>query len=212
VKRSVTRIIRLCKRLGRRQEGDHFHPIEQDYPVNDFSFDWPKSAAELLVQARSGVDLAKLIMAGTTAIDSWLIAHRILPTLHEKGLSTLCFSLLSRREKHCASCIPLPDGSAFVCNVVGLWLPLETQEAAHEIQYIGSRYAPGDHWQGGFDVTLKRADGTDSPLRPGEVATFWAELTGVRLSGFEAGIFDHIEAIGHGVADKVFTTQGRLGL
>jgi hypothetical protein len=106
----------------------------------------------------------------------------------------------------------LPDGSAFVCNVLGLWLPLERQEATHEIQYIGSRYAPGDGWLKGFDVMLKRPDGASIAVCPGEVATFWADLTGLRLSGFEAGIFDHIEAIGIGVADKVFTTQGRLGL
>lgn len=180
--------------------------------MNTFSFDWPNSASQLVGQAQSGVELAKLIMAGTSAIESWLIAHRILPALHEKGLRTLSFSLDVHREKRAASCIPLPDGSAFICNVLGVWSPLEKNEAAHEIQYIGSRYAPGDHWLTGFGVTLSLPDGTSSPVTPGEVARFWAELTGVRLSGFEVGIFDHLEAIGHGVADKVFTTQGRLGL
>lgn len=38
------------------------------------------------------------------------------------------------------------------------------------------------------------------------------ETTGAKLSGFETGFFDHIEAIGYDVADKMFTTQGRLGL
>jgi hypothetical protein len=181
--------------------------------VNTFSFDWPKSASELVGEANSGVDLAKLIMAGTTAIDSWVIANRILPALHEKGLGTLCFSLnVHRQERRCASCIPLPDGSAFICNVLGVWSPLEKHEAAHEIQYIGSRYAPGDRWSIGFDVTLSLPDGATRPVTPCEVVRFWAELTGVKLSGFEAGIFDRIEAIGHGMADRVFTTQGRLGL
>lgn len=180
--------------------------------MNTFSFDWPKSASELVYEAKSGVDLAKLIMAGTIAIDSWLITHRILPALQEKGLRTLTFSRDAHREKRRASCIPLPDGSAFICNVLGLWLPLEKHEAAHEIQYIGSRYAPGDHWLTGFEVTLSLSDDRSMPVTPGEVARFWAELTGVSLSGFETGIFDHIEAIGHGMADMVFTTQGRLGL
>lgn len=180
--------------------------------MNPFSFDWPTSARQLVGQARSGVELAKLIMSGTTAIESWLIEQRILPALREKGLAMLCFSLDTHHEKHAASCIPLPDGSAFICNVLGLWSPLEKQDATHELQYIGSRYAPGDHWLNGFAATLSLPDGSGQPMTPGKVASFWAELTGVRLSGFETGIFDHLEAIGHSVADKVFTTQGRLGL
>jgi len=191
--------------------GGH-HSSEQGYPVKAFSFDWPSSASQLVSQAQSGVELAKLIMSGTTAIESWLIVQRIVPALHEKGLATLCFSRDAHREKNTASCIPLPDGSAFICNVRGLWSPLEKYDATHEIEYIGSRYAPGDHWLSGFDVTLKLPDGSSRPMTPGKVASFWAEVTGVRLSGFETGIFDHIDAIGHSVADKVFTTQGRLGL
>jgi hypothetical protein len=181
--------------------------------MSTFSFDWPQSASALVYQSKSGVDLAKLIMAGTTAIESWLIAHRILPALHEKGLGTLCFSQNFRhQEKRSAACIPLPDGSAFICNVLGLWSPLEKNDAAHEIQYIGSRYAPGDRWLNGFEVTLNLPDGSSRAVTPAEVATFWTTSTGGHLSGFEAGIFDHIEAIGHDLADKVFTTQGRLGL
>jgi len=180
--------------------------------MNTFSFDWPNSATQLVCQAQNGVDLAKLIMAGTSAIGSWIIANRILPAVHEKGLRTLTFSRDTHREKRSASCIPLPDGSAFICNVLGVWSPLEKHEATLEIQYIGSRYAPGDHWLPGFDAKLSLPDGTDSPVTPGQVARFWTELTGGSLRGFETGIFDHIEAIGHGVADKVFTTQGRLGL
>jgi hypothetical protein len=180
--------------------------------VNTFTFDWPNSARQLVGQAQSGADLAKLIMAGTSAIESWLIAHRILPALHEKGLKTLSFTRDFHQEKRAASCIPLPDGSAFICNVLGVWSPLDKNEATHEIQYIGSRYAPGDHWLTGFDVTLSLPDGSGSPVTPSQVAGFWSELTGVRPRGFETDIFDHIEAIGHGVAGKVFTTQCRLGL
>ena len=180
--------------------------------MNTFSFDWPNSASQLVSQAQSGVELAKLIMAGTSAIESWLIAHRIVPALREKGLGTLCFSVDAHHEKHAASCIPLPDGSAFICNVLGLWSPLEKPDATHEIEYIGSRYAPGDRWLSGFEATLNWPDGSSRLVTPGKVASFWKEVTGVRLSGFEAGICDHIEAVGHGVADKVFTTQGRLGL
>jgi hypothetical protein len=180
--------------------------------VNTFTFDWPISASQLVTQAEQGVNLAKLVMDGTMAVESWIIANRIVPALHEKGLKTLVFSHDTHHEKRCASCIPMPDGSAFICSVLGVWSPLEKYDAAHEVQYLGSRYAPGDHWSRGFDAMLSLPDGASQSVTPGEVARFWAEVTGIRLSGFETGIFDHIEAIGHGVADTVFTTQGRLGL
>ena len=180
--------------------------------MDAFSFEWPSSASQLVSQAQSGVDLAKLIMAGTSTIVSWIIANRILPAVHKKGLRTLTFSRDVHREIHSASCIPLPDGSAFICNVLGVWSPLEKHEATLEIQYIGSRFAPGDHWVPGFDVKLSLPDGTAGPVSPAKLAHFWTELTGVRLRGFETGIFDHIEAFGQGVANKVFTTQCRLGL
>ncbi|AXS80205.1 hypothetical protein [Dechloromonas sp. HYN0024] len=187
--------------------------LSQCDPVTPISFDWPQSAGSLVDLAKGGVDLAGLIMGGTTTIESWLIAQRVLPALRDKGLATLCFNLdFHHQEKRSALCLPLPDGSAFICNALGVWSPLKKDEAAHEIQYIGSRYAPGDHWQGCFDACLCLPDGTSHPLTPCDVASFWAELTGERLSGFASGILDHLEAIGHGVVDKVFTTQGRLGL
>jgi len=186
---------------------------EQDYPVNTFVFDWPQSASALINQAQRCGDLAKLIMAGTTGIESWLIANRILPALKEKGIKRLGFSLeSSRHEKRTASCIPLPDGSAFICNVLGTWSALEKSEAEHEIEYIGSRYAPGKRWLGNFQATLTLPDGTTSPLTPAEVASIWAEITGSRLHGFDPGVLDYVEAIGYDVADRVFNTQGRLGL
>ena len=181
--------------------------------MNTFSFDWPQSASALVHQAQSGGDLAKLIMAGTVGIGSWLIANRILPALQEKGIKTLSFTLAARDQKERAAfCVPLPDGSAFVCNVQGTWSALEKHEAAHEIQYIGSRYAPGKRWLAGFQATLTLPDGTVSPLTPAEVASIWAEITGSRLHGFAPGVLDYVEAIGYDVADKVFNTQGRLGL
>ena len=181
--------------------------------MNTFSFDWPQSAGALVLQAQSGGDLAKLIMAGTSGIESWLIANRILPALQEKGIKRLGFSLETRhQEKRSASCIPLPDGSAFVCNVLGTWSALEKHEAAHEIEYIGSRYAPGKRWLAGFQATLTLPDGTVSSLTPAEVASIWAEITGSRLHGFDPGMLDYVEAIGYDVADRVFNTQGRLGL
>lgn len=152
-------------------------------------------------------------MDGISEVESWLIAHQILPMLHEKGMKTICFSLAARgHEKRTAACIPLPDGSAFVCNVLGSWRPLDALEANHEMQYLGSRYAPGKHWQGGFEATISAPDGSSSSLSPMALAKVWKETTGSRLSGFETGILDHIEALSYDVADKVFTTQGRLGL
>jgi hypothetical protein len=96
--------------------------------------------------------------------------------------------------------------------VLGTWSTLEKHEAAHEIEYIGSRYAPGKRWLADFKATLTLPDGTVSPLTPAEVASIWAEITGSRLRGFEAGALDYVEAIGYDVADKVFNTQGRFGL
>lgn len=181
--------------------------------MKQISFDWPQSASALVHQAKVSSDLARLIMDGISDVESWLIAHQILPVLLEKGMKTIDFSQAGHgHETRAASCIPLPDGSAFICNVLGSWRPLEAAEATHEMQYIGSRYAPGKHWQRGFEARVCRPDGCSNPLSPIEFANIWAETTGSRLSGFETGILDHIEALGYDVADKVFTTQGRLGL
>lgn len=181
--------------------------------MKQISFDWPQSASALVHQAKISSDLARLIMDGVSEVESWLIAHQVLPMLREKGLKTICFSRSGDRlERRTASCIPLSDGSALVCNVQGLWRPFEPREATHEIQYIGSRYAPGKRWQNDFEATLSLPDGSSSSLSPVELANLWMETTGSKLSGFETGILDHIEAISYDVADKVFTTQGRLGL
>lgn len=181
--------------------------------MKEILFDWPQTASALVHQAKTGCDLARLIMDGVAEVESWLIAHQILPMLREKGLKTIGFSMLVRRsDRRTAACIPLPDGSAFICNVLGSWMPLDPADAIHEMQYIGSRYAPGQRWHGGFEATLCEPEGPSAALTPVDLARFWMETTGAKLSGFETGFFDHIEAIGYDVADKMFTTQGRLGL
>lgn len=181
--------------------------------MQEISFDWPQTASALVHQAKTHCDLARLIMDGVAEVESWLIAHQILPMLRQKGLKTIGFSMVARgHERRTAACIPLPDGSAFICNVLGSWMPLEAPEAMHEMQYIGSRFAPGKHWHAGFEATFGELDGRSEPLSPIDLAKIWLEITGEKLTGFETGILDHIEAIGYDVADKVFTTQGRLGL
>ena len=114
--------------------------------MQEISFDWPQTASALVHQAKTHCDLARLIMDGVAEVESWLIAHQILPMLRQKGLKTIGFSMVARgHERRTAACIPLPDGSAFICNVLGSWMPLEAPEAMHEMQYIGSRYTPKKH-------------------------------------------------------------------
>lgn len=180
--------------------------------MNTLEFDWTQSASALVQQAKSGSNLVRLIMDGISEVESWLIANRIIPALHQKNVNTLRFSFERGPDKRLASLLPLPDGSAFACNALGSWFALEQDAAAREIQYIGSRYAPSDRWLAGFQAMLGRPDGTEQALTPTELARVWAEITGTRLSGFEVGILDQIETIGYDVADKVFNTQGRLGL
>ncbi len=183
------------------------------YFMKQIIFDWPQSAKELVRQAKAGSDLARLIMDGVDEVESWLIAREIVPMLEEKGLWTINFSRDGdTSEARTASCIPLPDGSAFICNSLGTWRPLEAHEAVQEMQYIGARYAPGEHWSTGFKAFLLESDGRSEPIGPLAFAELWTEVTGVKLTGFGAGIRDRIEAIGYDVVDKVFTTQGRLGL
>lgn len=180
--------------------------------MDTLNFDWPISAGTLLQQAKSHSNLARLIMDGINEVESWLIAHRIVPALQEKNLGTVHFHLACGADKRHASLLRLPDGSAFACNVLGTWFALEQGDAAREVQYIGSRYAPGDRWLGGFQATLGQPGGTETALTPTGLARVWAETTGMRLNGFEVGILDHLQAVGYDVADKIFNTQGRLGL
>lgn len=180
--------------------------------VTAFHFDWPQSATSLLALAKQQTDLVKLIMDGNTHIESWLIEHAILPALGAKQLKTLCFALAGA-EPHTAAMVPLPDGSAFARSTLGTWFALEASEAAHEIQYLGGRFAPGNHWQSGFSASLQPADGAAPQLlTPAEVARQWLESTGLPLTGFEAGILDQVEALGMDLLDKAFNTRGRLGL
>jgi hypothetical protein len=175
--------------------------------------DWPQSAQTLLAQAKRSSDLARLIMAGTTHIESWLIENLILPGLQDKKLTTLRFEeLAGGREQRSASLVPLPDGSAFACHTSGLWSALENQEALHEIQYIGFRFAPGDHWQDGFIATSRQPEQAEVTVTPPEVAKIWQQITGTPPDGYKAGTLDQMEAFGRGVIDKLLHSHGHLGL
>ncbi len=179
--------------------------------------DQPQNALTLLTSARqagaSDGKLVDLILGGTSHLNSWLIEHRIVPALHATGNRLLRFIVKTPGHDHQAAAIlPLADGSAFICNVSGLWSALEKDEAIREIQYIGFRYAPSDHWQEGFEAMLEQADGTCTPVSPTETANFWKESTGTLPHGFETGVLDQVEAFGFDVMDKFFNTQGQLGL
>jgi hypothetical protein len=45
-----------------------------------------------------------------------------------------------------------------------------------------------------------------------ELASAWEKATGSLPHGFKEGILDRVEAFGFDIADKLFHTQGRLGL
>jgi hypothetical protein len=185
--------------------------------MNILSLDWPQSAGSLLSQARSASssdgEIHRLIMAGTYHVDSWLIKNRVLPALQEKGLNMLHFSLrIENREERSAKLLPLPDGSALACAADGLWSVFDAHEALHEIAYIGYRYASGNYWPNEFQAMLQFTNGVARPLTPSEVARIWRESTGAQPAGYESGPVDHLQAFGSEMLDKVFNTQGRLGL
>lgn len=180
--------------------------------MNPLSLDWPQSAGAPLEQAKKGADLVKLIMAGTHHLESWLIENRILPVLQAHGLGTLRFeTTLYEQQKRSASLLPLPDGTAFACDTDGLWSALQAHEARYEIEHIGSRFAPGDHWLHSFTALLQQADEVTIPIPPLDVARHWETVTGARPDGFEVGTLDHVEAYGLGVAEKFLHTRSRLG-
>lgn len=172
--------------------------------------DWPQSAAALLDQAKRSGDLVKLIMAGTHHLESWLIENRILPLLQARQLGILRFETGESRRS--ASLAPLPDGTAFACNADGLWSALEQPEALMEIEHIGARFAPGNHWLRGFGASFRQPDESVVPLLPLDVARRWEEVTGHRPAGFEVSKLDQVEAFGLGVAEKLLHTKSRLGL
>ncbi|MBS1190944.1 MAG: hypothetical protein H6R10_2736 [Rhodocyclaceae bacterium] len=185
--------------------------------MNKLLADWPRSADALLVEAKresaAAGELVRLILAGNLHLDSWLIENRILPALQEKGIRLLrfCFTDPDRRKRS-AVIVPLPDGSAFACGTDGFWSALDRREALDEIQYIGFRHAPDNHWHRGFQVTLEPVGGAPAPATPAEVANIWQETTGARPLGFGVGIVDQMEAFGLGIINKAFHTEGRLGL
>lgn len=181
--------------------------------MNPLAPTWPQSAAALLDQAKQASDLVKLIMAGTHHLESWLIENRILPLLQTHQLGILRFEAGAQSDnKRSASLAPLPDGSAFACNTDGLWSPLTSHEALLEIEHIGARFAPGDHWLRGFAAIFQHPDNVLAPLPPLDVARLWEQTTGTRPAGFEVGRLDQVEAFGLGVAEKLLHTKSRLGL
>jgi hypothetical protein len=175
------------------------------------SFDWPQSASSILAQAMADASIVKLILAGTSNVSSWVIENQVLPLIRAKGSSVLYFQVQSD-EQRMASLAPLADGSAFARNANKVWFPLEPHEALEEIQYIGFRFAPGDRWRSGFDAWLQAEDGSSILLAPMEVAGIWERATGSVPNGFKEGLFDRAGALGHDLIDKIFNTQGRLGL
>ena len=181
--------------------------------MDTLSFDWPQSAAALVAHAERRSDLARLIMAGTSHVDSWLIENRILPVLREKQPGRLVFSSCCHGDgERTATLIPLPDGSAFACDASGRWSALEASAALHEIGHLGYRFAPGKRWQHGFSARIESANGTLQAASPEQAAAFWEQVTGERPHGFSAGALDQVEAIGLDVIERLFSTQGHLGL
>lgn len=185
--------------------------------MNEPTVDSSEGAATLLARARQASadqgELMRLMLAGTRGLDSWLIEHRIIPALRDRGLPTLRFTLRAESgQQSSAKLLPLPGGSAFACATDGSWSAFEAGEARHEIGHIGHRYAPGDRWLGSFAAVLEQADGIERPLGPSEVAQVWREATGAQPIGYAKGAIDYLEAIGSGVLDKAFGMKGRLGL
>lgn len=174
-----------------------------------------QSAPSLLakVQGESARDgeLMKCILQGTEHIDSWLIAHRILPALPEIPVIDLSLTL-GKNEPITATFAPLPDGSAFGCNVRGIWLALTTVEAQSEIDYIGQRYASGNRWHAGFRAAIRRSDATLFPLAPLDLAKIWEKTTSLQPKGFNVGLLDQAEAFSLNALDTLIDTQGQLGL
>lgn len=174
------------------------------------ALDWPQSAPELLRQAERNSNLVTLILAGASNPRSWLIAEQIVPMLRDKQFSSLEFRRTDSGTRS-ASLIPLPDGSAFACNTLGIWSALTPDEALDEIQYLGFKFAPGDRWLDGFEAQLVAASG-DSPLTPLALAQFWQLSTGSAPKGFESDALDNLQAYGLQAIDTIFQKKGRLGL
>lgn len=181
--------------------------------------DWPRppSAAALLAQAKAesaaNGELVRLVMGGIRRLDSWLIENRVLPALAGRPLKILEFSReYHHHEWRLAAILPLPDGSAFACSSSGRWSALDAHEALAAIQYVGSRYAPGDHWGHDFLATARTPGGNPVSLMPHEVVDAWEEVTGVRPHGFGTGVLDQVHAFGLHVIDRAFNSHGLLGL
>lgn len=175
-------------------------------------FEWPQSASALVSLAKQDINVSQLIMAGVADVGSWLIEHRILDVIRSKGSAEFEFAF-KEPDDRTAALLLLPDGSAFARNPLCCWFVLEAHDALSEIEYIGFRYASGDHWIHGFDAKLlDHVAQQKSHLTPLALAEKWREVTGAQPSGFSEALIDHVEALGLNVIDTIFHTQGRLGL
>lgn len=169
--------------------------------------------AQVKQESAHNGELLKLILAGSLELDSWLIGQHLLPTLREHDFKIFNFTRLPENgAERRASIIPFPDSSAFVHDASGNWSALEPHEAISEIEYIGARYAPENHWFHGFQAGITTRDSPQTPITPFELATAWEKVTGTRPRGFENGLLDQVEAFGLNVIDMAFNTPMNLGL
>lgn len=185
--------------------------------MNETAPDPARNAVALLSQAKlawsSGGEMVRVILAGNSQLDSWLIQNRIVPALQEQAARVLHLTLVAPdQERRAVSLLPMPDGSAFACATTGFWSALEGHEALQEIQHIGFRYAASDRWLSGFEAVIEHPDRAATPISPAEVAALWEAATGCRPLGFAVGVVDQLQAFSLDVIDKFFNTQGRLGL
>lgn len=177
----------------------------------------PLGTLALLERARQEAagsgELVRLIMGGVHQVDSWLIGHRILPSIESWAARKLRFTHhFKRGESKSAVLIPLPDGGAFACSASGQWFAFDRPEALSVIQHIGFRHAPQDRWEHGFEAHLEAPGEAPAPVTPFEVAAFWAQVTGTRPAGFEGGALDEVEALGLKLVELVFDIPDELGL
>ena len=189
-------------------------PTETAMPTLDLG----RSALKLLAQAEhaaaTGGEMTRIILNGACEVDSELIRRHLLPELMALGCQRLRFTCPNPEPGPALEAIllPLADGSAFACDIRQRWSALSPEEAKTTIAHIGQRYAPGNHWIGGFSAARVDADGTAEPLTPGETAAFWEKICAYRPAGFSNGLIDHLEAWGHAAYSHAFGDSSKLGL
>jgi len=180
--------------------------------------DLSRSAPELLAQveheAATGGEMTRIILDGACEVDSELIRRHLLPLLMDQGCPRLRFTCPNPEPgpRLTAVLVLLPDGSAFGCDIRLRWMALTPEETRAIIEHIGHRYAPGNHWTGGFTACLDLPDEACQELSPKTLADLWQTLCGYRPTGFSDGLIDHLEAWGHAAYSHAFGDAGKLGL